>query len=222
MKKTFVLIVSVFFALQTFGGGNGVTKNLKWGKSVLEKGFYLNIGLSFPSYILSDNGYIGTVQNVGKEPNIELGNQWYFWKNQHFGFGLRVSWLQFGAGAYSPSYSSDKFFATDIRLFKVIPQFTFAFTDALALDLSFEVSPTAYVGSGILNNQQETYYALGAMFAPGARFRYNMIAVGADFGFGSLPKAQFITNDVGGGNSNTTDFKLNTIFSPRVYVGFQF
>ena len=143
-------------------------------------------------------------QSLGVQPNIEIGNQWYFWKNDKMGVGMRVSWFQFGYSAYEVFGITSS--VIDLRFIKVAPQFTYAFTDKMALDVSFEVAPTFFIGGGTL--------LAGALFAPGVKFRYNVFAVGFDLGFGSLA----------GGAASTTSVAIGAIniLYPKVYLGFKF
>ena len=235
MKKVILFVAAVFVAFSSFAGGNGVKALKKKGEGVLSNGFYLNLGLAFPSAISTINfnggNFTGSSQNLGLQPSLEIGNQWYFWHNKRFGVGLKVSWFQFGYSVPQISSSNYSSVATnytnndlDIRLLKVAPQISFGITKELAIDLSFEVSPTLnlnivyFKDANALDNVLSNYN-YGALFAPGIRFRYRVFAAGFDYSLGTLNyKGTTEINNVKQPDVNGT----STFALPRIYLGFQF
>jgi hypothetical protein len=252
MKKTILAASGILFSLLANAGTNGVTelqkeKEALVGKSVLSNGFYLNLGIAFPSATTTptkleisgtgsgDGVYTSNIPSAltpqlsfGPQFNIEIGNQWYFWKNEKMGIGLRVSWLQFGIGGLTSKFSGSSNEATgtniDVRLIKIAPQFTYAFNPKMALDISFEIAPTLFVGAGTYTpttggTQTSLFYAApGLLFAPGVKFRYSVFAVGVDLGFGTPVIAQAYTT----GSTVITLTGNTSIFMPRIYIGFKF
>ncbi|MFN0047527.1 MAG: hypothetical protein ACKVOU_00220 [Cytophagales bacterium] len=229
------------------------------GKDIISNGFYFNVGLSFPSqrfdiesevtsttevgsasFVATTPVKLKFAPNYGVMPNVEIGNQWYFWKEGKMGIGLRASWFQIGIAsfalksidvstAFGNSTASTDFSGSliDLRFVKLAPQFTYAISDEMALDFSFEVAPTVIIVGGTRsgNNVEDDIYAnvnAGLVFAPGIKFRYKVFAAGFDFGFASI-------NNAGGFTTFETNTKSVVVFSgsvpttvPRIYLGFKF
>lgn len=218
-------------------------------KGMITRGFFLNIGIAFPSQTFTaDKATLAvsgsTAQDIpfnktsyknqfyGVQPSIEIGNQWYFWRNPNMGIGLRVSWLQFGASSFQVNEDilSEKLNANmiDFRLLKLAPQFTYAFNEKMALDVSFEVAPTVFFGFGSKTKGDTTLtYAnttIGLLFAPGLKFRYKKLAIGTDIGFGTPFSFLVLIDEKKGSTSNTTATLLgsSSTLYPRIYAGFKF
>ncbi|MBC7388179.1 MAG: hypothetical protein H7329_03115 [Opitutaceae bacterium] len=229
MKKILLLSAIIMAAATlTFAGTNGV-KSLQGGKGI-NNGFYLNLGFAFPTMVVKSNGFSSSAQSLGFQPNLEIGNQWYFTKNEKMGFGIKISWLQLGYSSYKVSgygnlYSNNST-NVDLRLIKVAPQFTLGLNDDMALDFTVEVSPTLMVGGNTESGYNYLYSAAGVLFAPGARFRVKKFAVGVDFGFGSLAYNESRDHQVYYNGYSSTEHVNSSgrasIFSPRIYVGFKF
>ncbi|MDX2191052.1 MAG: hypothetical protein SFY32_14420 [Bacteroidota bacterium] len=254
MKKTITIISCLLFGTVAFAGKNGVSelqkeKEMLIGKGIISRGFYLNVGLAFPSQTLnvskatvkSSSGsevnapadLLPNSYSLGLQPNIEIGNQWYFWKNDKIGIGLRVSWFQFGFSSYSFTVNNlgdinPTLF--DLRLIKLAPQFTLALADKMALDFAIEFAPTFFVGAATKNTPAVNYVygtsSLGLLITPGIKFRYQIFAAGFDFGFGSLGYGAAISGTSNTGTSTTNSTytaagTANTLY-PRIYLGFKF
>ncbi len=213
MKKILFATAGIMLGLSAMAGTNGL-KSLQGGKGI-NNGFYIHLGFAFPTAVIKVNG-LSTAQSLGFEPNLEIGSQWYFVKKDKWGFGMKVSWLQFGYSTYKSVafnhvnrnytgyrnniqdeddiyyFSNDQVNYTnktsnlDLRLIKIAPQFTLGLNDDMAVDFSVEVSPTLMLGANGTSKANLFYSAYGVLFAPGARFRYGKFAVGFDLGFGSL------------------------------------
>lgn len=244
LKRLF--IASIMLATVTFSFGQG---------KALKGGFFINVGVGFPSQtgdLKTEttqtpvvNGIEGvetpvkkgtdvSSQTLGVLPHVELGNQWYFFKTDKFGIGLRASWIQFGISSftYSPSIKFNDGTGTlnseikgglyDVRLIKLAPQFTYAITEDMALDFSFEVSPTIAVHAGRKGDDVFLYTGAGLLYAPGIKFRYNIFAVGFDYGFGSLSTAGGFTDLATTVKSVTTYTGRISVGYPRIYAGFKF
>lgn len=197
-------------------------------KGMITNSFYLNIGIAFPSQTFTaDKATLavsgGSAQDIpfnkttfknqsyGVQPSLEIGNQWYFGRNPQMGIGMRVSWLQFGVSSFqvNSDISSDKLNATliDLRLIKIAPQFSYAFNEKMALDVSFELAPTLFFGVGFktISDTTKTYAntTIGLLLAPGLKFRYKKFAVGGDIGFGKQFSFLVLIDEKKGGSSNT-------------------
>jgi len=241
MKKSILLIASAFIAFSSFAGGNGYLGTKKKGEGVLSNGFYLNLGVSFPSAIYTQTKSAGVtvpnatsyVYSMGVQPNLEIGNQWYFWHNDKFGIGLKVSWLQLGYSSYSQSTFSSAITSStwgnfEARFLKLAPEFTFAVNEDLAFDASFEFATSINAGGGVNRYSSGSGYDItttqvgfGYFLSPGIRARYKVFALGFDYGFGTVNYAaalQYSSNTTGPGTAEYT----NVVANPRIYLGFQF
>lgn len=226
MKKT--LLAASLLCAATFsyaGDPNGTMAIQASGKKVISNGFYLHLGFAFPSMktksIEGQSVSDADKQSLGFQPSIEIGNQWYFVKQDKFGFGMRVSWLQFGYSAGRIKEDGQKIGKSgnvDLRFIKIAPQATFGINDDMGVDVSVEIAPTVLISGFKYDNSSETgaQAVAGVLFAPGARFRYKKFAAGFDVSLGTLGGGVKPTDD-----SDTWDTKVS-VFSPRVYVGFKF
>lgn len=226
MKKT--LLAASLLCAATFshaGDPNGTMAIQASGKKVISNGFYLHLGVAFPS--MKTKSFEGTSvddadkQSLGVQPSIEIGNQWYFVKKENFGFGMRVSWLQFGYSAGKIKFDGQnvgKSGNVDLRFIKIAPQATFGINDDMGIDVSVEVAPTFIISGYKYDNSSETGTQAvgGVLFAPGARFRYKKFAAGFDVSLGTLSGGTTLTD-----GGDTYDTKVS-VMSPRVYVGFKF
>ena len=232
MKKLLFATAGIMLSLSAMAGTNGL-KSMQGGKGI-NNGFYLNLGFGFPSAVFRYDGGGSNAQTMGFQPNLEIGNQWYFVKQEKIGFGIKVSWLQFGYSAYKPvAYSNGYSYQTniytkntsniDLRLIKIAPQFTLGLNEDMALDFSVEVAPTFMIGGNSQVGANYGYVARGVLFAPGARFRVKKFAVGVDFSLGSLAFDEKRDVTDYSGNTKTVDKSGKmSVFIPRIYVGFKF
>ena len=221
MKRVVLLITAVALSTFTFAGTNGLkslqekTNEAREAKEIISKGFYLNLGVAFPT-LSSSSGSTGTF-SLGIQPNIEIGNQWYFYTAEKWGIGMKISWFQFGFSA--TDYFGSTLSTIDMRFIKISPQFTYAITPDMAIDATFELAPTllllAFTGnSSTTVSNTSGSAAAGLLFAPGVRFRYKIFAAGFDISFGSLSSLSVSSSGAGSGSAN--------MVSPRVYLGFKF
>jgi hypothetical protein len=226
-RKFPLLIILCISTICICFGGNDSLSVSNSSKGQLKNGLYINLGVAFPSMSTVFNGYTFNTNTLGVQPNIELGYQWYAIRKNNWGAGLRISWIQFGYSAYQPNYVYTNLTGNpelaqggvgDLRILKVIPQFTYLLKNDMAFDISFEVAPTLYWGNETSSSITNHYSGLGALFAPGLRFRFQRFALGTDIGFGTL-KGNFYWHD----GSNSTNYNAKfAIFSPRFYMGMQF
>jgi len=245
-KNMFKKIITLSVLVALYFNGNAQEKR-RSSKDIISKGFFVNVGLAFPSQTFTvtkvkqdkttPTGVVTTdstgakydAQSLGILPSIEVGNQWYFWKNEKMGVGLRVSWFQFGFSTYTLNdskliYGSDlNVTNVDLRFIKLAPQYTYALTEDMALDFSFEVAPTVFIGAVAKDDNIYATSSVGLLFAPGLKFRYKVFAAGFDYGFGAPSTAAISTF------GNSSDSKLVSTATgtaatsyPRIYLGFKF
>lgn len=222
MKKS-LLVLAICLSLSSAFADGEKTAKTKIEKEPISKGFYLHLGLGFPAYKPSYLGIVGPTKSLGPQGNIEIGNQWYFVKNDKFGVGIKVSWLQFGYGQTTEAGYSSKTATLDFRFLKIAPQFSLALGDKSALDIYIEVAPTVMLTGNTEPSKEFAILNTGVLFAPGLRLRYGKFAIGADVSLGRLA-----TNYTDKSASNTTVSNLGTYKSkstfviPRIYIGFKF
>jgi hypothetical protein len=179
---------------------------------LLSNGFYVNIGLAYPTF-----GIVNAFSsNFGFEPNIEVGNQWYFLRNETIGFGAKVSWIQAGYSSYNDINSITPTSNFDFRFLKLAPQLSIVINTNFAIDAYVEASPTLMIGGNPnSSNPGYSYTVYGLLIAPGVRLRYAQLALGFDYGSGSM---WININQPASSKSTTT----STLQVPRFYLGLQF
>ena len=228
MKKTIITIGCIIATSLAFAGG---TKTKVEDDGVLSNGFFLNIGVGMPTTILTkyddiDVSGLTKTQNLGTQPTLEIGNQWYFHTTDNIGFGLKASWFQFGYSSFTNVYQDEvKSSAFDLKVAKVAPMFTYAVNEDIAFDASFEVAPSfLYLqeqekGNTFLGarNDKVGTFIMGVTFAPGIRFRYTMFSLGYDYSFGTLVGSGTMPD----GQSDNTPMSQK-VANSRIYLGFQF
>ena len=234
MKKIILSVSCLLASAFAFAGGNGIKGD---GSGVLSNGFYINLGAAFPTltWIKNDNISTNTIpfwvqeQKIGTQPNIEIGNQWYFYHNDNFGVGLKAGWFQFGYSAYTNTNGFNVFnngaiksSALDLRVLKVAPMVSYAINDDFAIDGSFEFAPSLIYlmeqekGNPGRNDLVGTVMG-GITFSPGLRIRYTMFCLGYDYNFGTL----YGKGTIPDGTSDETDMSQK-IAGSRVYLGLKF
>jgi len=111
MKKTILLIcasLATCALVNANGNENSKTEATQEFKSVIDNGFFFNLGLGMGTSQYTTSNYKGTSvdwsnfksQSLGSGFGFEIGNQWYLMKKEKFGIALRVTWLQ---ASYSPT-----------------------------------------------------------------------------------------------------------------------
>lgn len=221
MKKSLLVLASCLTLSTAFADGEK-TVNVKKDKPIISNGFLLNLGLGFPSSKTEG----GPSQSLGIQGSLELGNQWYFVKNETIGVGLKVSWLQAGYSKKTESIFGFDFGirTIDLRFLKIAPMFSYAITESLALDAYVDIAPTVMLTAvtspamGTTSSDTDGSLGIGVLFAPGVKLRYHKLAFGFDYSLGSLATAS--SSD----DANTIDdgnYKVSYAI-PRVYIGFKF
>lgn len=220
MKKVILLASVVCASISSFARDNAFLAK-KGDKGIISKGFYLNLGLGFPSgKITSFDGFDASdaeTQSFGFQPSLEIGNQWYFYNNDKIGVGLKVSWFQFGfSSAKLKDNDSIKVKTVDLKFLKVGPQFSMALNDDMALDFAIMASPSYMMQSYKSDSGIDRAPNFGLLIEPGVRFRYNKLAIGLDCAFGKSGGAYLAD-----GADDSFVFKQSNL-QPRLTVGFKF
>ena len=211
-----------------FAGGGSI-KKVTGEDGVLSSGFYFNLGIqTLNSEITSyeNKNIIITNPSYGIAPSLELGNQFYFFKTDNIGVGLRATWLQAGYSSISNTNNkyASKGYAASAQIIKIAPQFTFAASEKFAFDASFGVAPEAFLsnyteqntGVRVGKNDNVSSYGIGASFSPGFRVRYGIFALGYEYTFGTLKGSGTLPN-------SDTDYAITQkVDYSRIYLGFQF
>lgn len=212
MKKLVLILISLVSINYSYAQSDSSQIIQKPIYKLLSNGFYANLGLAFPTFGI----VIANSSNFGFEPNLEIGNQWYFLRSESIGFGVKLSWIQAGFSSYSDKNVSPTPTSNfDFRLLKIAPQLSLIINSNFAIDAYFELSPTLMLGGNANSNPGYTYSIYGFLFAPGVRLRYSQLALGFDYGSGNL------TYSLTQGNT-TTNFLPSMMQVPRFYLGFQF
>ncbi len=210
MKKTF-LALAICFSLSSAMAEGDKTIMVQKEKPLISNGLYLNLGLGFPSLVgnLNTSGSF----SLGTQFNLEIGNQWYFVKNDKFGLGFKVSWLQLGYSGYKLAIGRTH--VGDFKFFKFGPQFSVGIANNMALDVAFDISPTTLFSANTPADM--AYLTYGVLFGPNVRVRINRFAVGGELSFGSLTQRDLSDTR----NPNGLTNKVNFLY-PRLYIGFSF
>lgn len=220
-KKIILIISSLLLTLQGIACTNNIKSGL--GKPGINNGFIFHVGVAFPRIKVKYDKWLETRQFLGVEPNLEIGHQWYFIKNEKIGFGLKVGWLQIGCSSYEFDGTQQKSFNVNVSLLKVAPQVTLTLKKNAFLDIYFDIAPTLFKGGHKIARNNYVYTAIGFTYTPGIAFRINSLILGLDLGFGSL-------DYIGRYNPQNDDSDIYvqtglvkaSILYPRIYGGFKF
>jgi len=192
--------------------------------SPIEKGTCLRIGIFFPSdgygwdeetySLISKNNDI--VMNAGFF--FDIGAYYYFRKTQtnRFGFGLNVSWLEFGWT--SKTFQNEFAIAhLNVNVLKIGPQVTMRVGDKISMDLFFQARPGFFAtGTGEIDNLK---YASGfnVNWGTGLNIRYGILLVGVEYVFGDFKTNN--TNSESLIKRNAVKLKTDNL---RFGIGFKF
>lgn len=216
MLKSLLLLLCIFtLRVDMYGFSEEVFPN----KPIISNGFYLHLGIGFPA-----RTYLGYTSTLGPQINLEIGNQFLFFKTEKSGIGFKISWFQIGYGANREDLGYGnisslpyRIHTIDIRLLKLGPQYSVAFSNKVALDISLDFSPTVMYSIGFTYGNNTSIRHLGLFAGPNIRLRYKKMALGAEVAFGKLNSKDLYKTT----NPNQISYQSNYIF-PRVYLGFQF
>jgi hypothetical protein len=223
MKKIVILLcLAVSTTLSYAGSEIGLlakkTRYTHGSEGMLGNGLYLNMGLGFPKSIV-DVPFFGKAEtSLGPQISIELGNQWMFYRtdNNFFGVGMNVSWLTFGYSSYKPvDIIDERSHNINFALFRLGPMASFAFHEKMAVDVFFNVIPTANVSFYNTGVTESTGYGYGTYFAPGLRYRFSVLSVGFEYQFGK-GFTEVETDTPFGSTSGRNDFSFRM---PRITLG---
>lgn len=220
MRKLITIVVLVVFSsCFSFAGSNEIS--LKTGLSAhdhpLDNGFILRVGIGFTSkkYFLTeetvDANQGGDEYVANTTYGIELGSQWYVWRDgaETMGLAVNLNWLDFQAGIASTEDYTNTYF--DISAIEVGPMYSFAFTDDIGVDAFFNFKPNALFQAStndVNDNEASAKWGIGLTYAAGASFRWKALLVGFEYGFGKIKLNDTDNSDLSA-KVYTNVFKIN-------------
>ena len=115
---------------------------------MLDDGFSLKFSIGFPPAEYGFDGDIPVPEGFALETTfgMEIGNQWYFYKNEHFGVGLDINWFDFVYGKTKINdpllvESADRF-TFEASFIEFGPVVTYAINDLFAIEAYYNLRPT--------------------------------------------------------------------------------
>lgn len=203
-------------------------------KGPISGGFYLLLGIGSPSYTYKESNmnpyYNGATYKMGLQYNLELGNQFLFFKiPDKFGIGMNASWITLGYSSYTRNYyqtyytnnnntnngvnigeQAYTFYNFDLRFIKFGPHATIG-VKQLGIDISADVIPFSFIagGGGDIAYAQ---YGVFSNFSFAVKARFKIFTAGVDITTGT----NHYTDNVLSGTYNTSNF------NPRFVFGFRF
>ena len=203
MKKTITLITIVIGALCSI--------NANAQKDITESGFYMHVGGMFPTktfatIYISDGPNMGALEGMelafGPAPELEIGNMFSITDNNEYAIGIKATWL---SASYTTMDLNDSLSIAyiPVSVGKVGPYFTYALNNDMAVDLSYQVSPTVLIGTS-----SDAMMSFGVAHTLGAAFRLKALLIGADFNFGGLIPDVTFNEDPNTYRVATTNFRL--------------
>jgi hypothetical protein len=193
MKKAgTLLIVVLLFGFLTEGSAQA-----------LKSGFSIKGQLGFPSteFGWTEDVNIDSDQldeyAYGVTYGLQIGNQWYLYKQESFGIALLVNWFDVTVGTKTVEINQQKLqrLTLDIAVLEFGPLFTYAISDAMAIDAYYNLRPTA-MSTGYKFNEEdsEAFAGFGVTHGFGAGFRYSLLYVGAEYVVGKVNVSQDSTD----------------------------
>ncbi|MBT6439249.1 MAG: hypothetical protein HOK72_06040 [Flavobacteriales bacterium] len=187
-------------------------------KGITEGGFYFHYTPYFPSkkYTYPKEITVGTelytvpfnqdvLDNSGKwgvGHGIELGSMFRLVDSEPIAIGLKVTWLSLGGAMFKPGdgyptgYSVSGI-AGEVRLVNLGPYFTYGITDQMAVDISYQFSPTyiySYIeilddGGGQTNKNDPDIQGFGTLHHLALTYRFDILSVGLGYTMGSFSES---------------------------------
>jgi hypothetical protein len=193
MKKAgTILIVVLLFGFLTEGSAQA-----------LKNGFSIKGQLGFPSNefgwteeVTIDSDLLNEYA-YGVTYGLQIGNQWYLYKQESFGIALLVNWFDVTVGTKTVETNLGKLqrLTLDIALLEFGPLFTYAISDAMAIDAYYNLRPTAMsTGYKFDDEDSEAFGGFGVTHGFGAGFRYSLLYAGVEYVMGSVKASQDSTD----------------------------
>ncbi len=216
MRKLFTtFIVALISFCSVYADNNSIS--LKTGLSAhdhpLDNGFLIRLGFGVPGASYGDrnhedynpynyNGEIDEV-NMATSIGIELGNQFYVWResSETMGLAVNINWMDlqlgFGTVDYYNTYDSgtDVELLINLSLIEVGPLYTYALNDDMGIDAYFNLCPTLLVSAWYEDA------GIGLRYAVGGAFRWKVLSAGLEYGFGDVKMMS---------DSESPNYRVNT------------
>lgn len=217
MKKANFLFV-IIFAFSVFANVYAQDTKPTPKNRTLSNGFSMKIEYGFPSKNFGTSHPVDDDYKYGLTYGLQMGNQWYFSPSQKFGIGLNVNWFDFSFTAKSFDESALTRATIDASLLEIGPIGTYALNSEMAIDLYYNIRPTAIINIIEVKNSwddyTDTWEGVGITHAIGSGFRWRALLVGMEYVFGSV-------NDVDDLSNTDEDYKVHANCF-RVLIGVKF
>ena len=164
---------------------SGIAQN-----KMLQDGFNLKFSFGFPPSQYGFDGTFPLFDDPGLETTfgIEIGNQWYFYDNDHFGIGLDINWFDLVYGRSkidNITYGTFNRITAEGSFLEFGPMATYAINDMFAIDAYYNLRPT-YMATyywqnaddGVLIRDFNFLHGIGI----GARFKFFYLGFESTFG----------------------------------------
>jgi hypothetical protein len=182
--KRIVILGTPFFLFCTFIG---------YAQSgMLEKGFSVKFSFGFPP---SQYGFDGELPlpeelEINTTFGLEIGNQWYFLKREHFGLGLDINWFDVVYGRAKmdePLLGEVNRLTLEGSFLEFGPVATYAINDLIAFEGYYNLRPT-YMATYYYENPDDFVLLRNFNFLHGLGIgvRLKFVYVGYEYTFGSV------------------------------------
>lgn len=209
MKKFCLFLTVILFWGST---GTSAAQEIR----TLSHGFSINLVIGIPSTsyayakainVNDDNRFLFT-------SGLQIGNRWYFGYSRVFKMGLMVNWFDFTTG-YRKNNDLTRI-AIDASLFEFGPIGSFGLSDDIALDLYYNLRPTAFAHFWTYPAEDpEGYLGGGFSHAAGTAFRWRALNVGLEYVLGSI-NCEYLDSEAGYADQK---LRLNSL---RLMIGAKF
>ena len=190
MKKATFILLAVFAI--------GLISNVNAQKDrTLSNGFSLQLITGFPSSDYGAKVYKDyTDVKPGTVWGLQLGNRWYIQPQDQYGFGIMVNWIDFNYSVAKDDYEAMA--VIDLTFLEFGPIGTYKINEEIAIDGYYNLRPTVF-STGLVDVDDATNGVIaagtGISHTLGATFRWNVLAVGIEYGFGALKDADVVDID---------------------------
>jgi len=198
-KATFLIVLSI--ALNTFVTVNAQEETKPTPKNrTLSNGFSIKVGYGIPSSKFGTSYPVNDDEKYGITYGLQMGNQWYFNPTPKFGIGLNINWFDFSLTA--KSYNDGSRATIDAALIEIGPIGTYAINNEMAIDLYYNLRPTAIINmaewtsnwGGYRTQHSDTWEGVGITHAIGAGYRWRALSAGMEYVFGSVNDVDDLLN----------------------------
>jgi len=185
------------------------------------------VEFGFPN---SDYGVEGSIANTvdfnsGLLLGVQIGNRWYFERQEEYAIGIMVNWFDISIAANAQSTNIPGFpdlakATLDFALLEVGPVGTYKLKENKAIDGYYNLRPTI-LSSFVVDSDGEGLGSagFGITHAIGFAYRYKAFYVGPEFVFGKIKGVDVVdANDI---NDVYGEADINAK-SFRILVGFKF